>query len=168
MKNKILGGHPVALVGQAKDFHQHHIWCILLPCTREKISLNAAPIPCNDQLWCPHMQHSWHPTETSDLVVYDLHTVYMLPHLIGYSNWLNGWFKLYCNQSSFANLADITNNVNVRYLWNIHACAPIFDNWMDHFECDGLHNQKWFRSCEGFDSLSENRLISFDQQAICN
>ncbi len=29
---------------------------------------------------------------------------------------------------SFANLADITNNVNVRYLWNIHACTPILDN----------------------------------------
>ncbi len=38
---------------------------------RENISLNAAPIPCNDQLWRPHMQLSWHPTETSDLVVYD-------------------------------------------------------------------------------------------------
>ncbi len=25
MKKIILGGHPVALVGQAKDFHQHHI-----------------------------------------------------------------------------------------------------------------------------------------------
>ncbi len=37
----------------------------------KKISLNTTPIPCNDQLWCPHMQHSWHPTETSDLVVYD-------------------------------------------------------------------------------------------------
>ncbi len=31
-------------------------------------------------------------------------------------DWLNGWFKLYCNKRSFANLADITN-VNVRYLW---------------------------------------------------
>ncbi len=55
MKKIILGGHPVALVGQAKDFHQHHIWYFPLPCTGEKISLNAAPIPCNDQLWCPHM-----------------------------------------------------------------------------------------------------------------
>ncbi len=70
MKKKCIGGHPVALVGQAKDFHQHHIWCFPLPCTGEKISLNAAPIPCNDQLWCPHMQHSWHPTETSDLVLH--------------------------------------------------------------------------------------------------
>ncbi len=59
-------------------------------------------------------------------------------------------------------LADITNNVNVRCLWNIHACTPIVDNWMDRFECDGLHD------FEEFDSLSENRLISFDQQAICN
>ncbi len=24
-EKNILGGHPVALVGQAKDFHQHHI-----------------------------------------------------------------------------------------------------------------------------------------------
>ncbi len=30
MKKMILGGH---LVGQAKDFHQHHIWCFPLPCT---------------------------------------------------------------------------------------------------------------------------------------
>ncbi len=30
-----------------------------------------------------------------------------------------------------------------------------------------LHNEKWLRSCEEFDSLSENKL-SFDQQAICN
>ncbi len=37
---------------------------------------------------------------------------------------------------------------------------------MDRFECDGLHNEKWLRSCEEFDSLSENRLIGFDQQAI--
>ncbi len=64
--------------------------------------------------------------------------------------------------------ADITNYVNVRYVWNIHACIHIFHNWMDSFECDGLHDEKWLKSCEEFDSLSENRLISFDQQAICN
>ncbi len=40
-KKIILGGHPVALVVQAKDFHQHHIWCFPLPCTGEEISLNA-------------------------------------------------------------------------------------------------------------------------------
>ncbi len=39
---------------------------------------------------------------------------------------------------------------------------------MDRFECDGLHDENWLRSCEEFDSLSENRLIGFDQQAICN
>ncbi len=38
---------------------------------------------------------------------------------------------------------------------------------MDHFECDGLHDETFLRSCEEFDSSSENRLISFDQQAIC-
>ncbi len=47
-------------------------------------------------------------TETSDLVlyIYDLHI--NAPKL----DWLNGWFKLYCNYRSFANLADIANNVN--------------------------------------------------------
>ncbi len=39
---------------------------------------------------------------------------------------------------------------------------------LDGFECDGLHDEKWLRSCEELDSLSENRLIRFDQQAICN
>ncbi len=43
-----------------------------------------------------------------------------------------------------------------------------FYNWMDRFECDGLHDEKLLRGCEEFDSLSENQLISFDQQAICN
>ncbi len=38
---------------------------------------------------------------------------------------------------------------------------------MDRFECDVLHDEKWLRSCEEFGSLSENRLTSFDQQAIC-
>ncbi len=36
----VLGGHPFALVGQAKDFFA----------LGKKISLNAAPILCNDQL----------------------------------------------------------------------------------------------------------------------
>ncbi len=30
---------------------------------------------------------------------------------------------------------------------------------MDRFECDGLHDEKLLRSCEEFDSLSENRLF---------
>ncbi len=39
---------------------------------------------------------------------------------------------------------------------------------MNSFECDGLHNEKWLRSCEEFDSLSENWLIGLDQQAKWN
>ncbi len=39
---------------------------------------------------------------------------------------------------------------------------------MDRFGCDVLHGEKLLRSCEEFDSLSENQLISFDQQAISN
>ncbi len=31
-----------------------------------------------------------------------------------------------------------------------------------------LHDEKWLRSCEELDSFSENRLLSFDQQATCN
>ncbi len=38
---------------------------------RGKSLLEYCTHPCNDQLWFPHMQHSWHPTEISDLVVYD-------------------------------------------------------------------------------------------------
>ncbi len=43
------------------------------------------------------------------------------------------------------------------------------DSWwtsMDGFECDGLHDEKWLRSCEEFDSFKW--LISFVQQAIYN
>ncbi len=39
---------------------------------------------------------------------------------------------------------------------------------MDCFEYDSLHDEQWLRSCVEFDSLSENRIISFDQQAVCN
>ncbi len=39
---------------------------------------------------------------------------------------------------------------------------------MHPFECDGLHNENWLRSCEEIDSLSDNRLIGFDQQAMYN
>ncbi len=39
---------------------------------------------------------------------------------------------------------------------------------MDRFECDSLHDEKWLRICEEFDRLSENRIISFNQQAVCN
>ncbi len=39
---------------------------------------------------------------------------------------------------------------------------------MDRFECDGLHDEKLLKSCEEFDSLRENQLVSFKQQDICN
>ncbi len=41
-----------------------------------------------------------------------------------------------------------------------------FDNWIDHFACDGSHNERMLRSSEEFDSFTENQLISFDQQAM--
>ncbi len=72
---------------------------------RGKISLNTPHIPCNDQLWCPHMQHSciqhrhlilcfmiiYFPPpfskHGSECAVSNLH-IYMLPNFIGYSKWL--------------------------------------------------------------------------------
>jgi len=54
-------------------------------------------------------------------------------------------------------------------IYGIYMCVhKFFLNWMDRFECDGLHDEKLLGSCEEFDSLSENRLISFAQQATCN
>ncbi len=64
----------------------------------KNISLNAAHIPCKDQLWCPHMQHSWHPTETSDLVHYDhiLSTSMLKKLLYWISEWRVWWKELHC------------------------------------------------------------------------
>lgn len=31
------------------------------------VSLYGTTLPCSDHQWCPHRQHSWHLTETSDL-----------------------------------------------------------------------------------------------------
>ncbi len=45
-----------------------------------------------------------------------------------------------------------------------YACVAIFDNWMDRFECDGLHDEKWLRSWEEFDSLRES--TSYMQLAV--
>ncbi len=113
IKKIIIGGHPVALVGQAKDFHQRHIWCFPLPCTGEKSPwkphASPARISC-DVLTCSihgiQQRHlilwsmiiSFPPpfsNNCSDCAVGNLHIMYMLPNLIGYSKWLNGWFKLY-------------------------------------------------------------------------
>ncbi len=38
-------------------------------------------------------------------------------------------------------------------------------NWII-FACDGSNNKILFRSCDEFDSFTENQLISFDQQAM--
>ncbi len=117
MEKNILGGHPVALVGEAKDFHQHHIWCFPWPCSGEKISLNAAHIPCNDQLWCPHMQRSWHPTETSDRVVYDhILSTSMLKKTILL---LLPLLSFHVQQNSPNNEADIIPDNNIiRRMWS--------------------------------------------------
>ncbi len=64
--------------GQRFSSTSHQMFSIAMH-RGKKISLNAAHIPCIDQLWCPHMQHSWHPTETSDLVVYDIY-IYIYTH----------------------------------------------------------------------------------------
>ncbi len=104
-KTIILGGHPVALVGQAKDFHQHHIWCFPLPCTGEEISLNDTPSPAlisrdiltysSHDIQQRHLILWYFPPpfskNGSDCAVGNLH-IYA-PEL----DWLNSWFKLYCN-----------------------------------------------------------------------
>jgi len=38
---------------------------------------------------------------------------------------------------------------------------------MDHFACDGSHDERMFIVCEEIDNFTENQLISFDQQAVC-
>ncbi len=60
MKKNILGGHPVALVGQAKDFQQHHIWCFPLPCTGEK---------------SPWMPHTSPAMIRCDVLTYSIHGI---------------------------------------------------------------------------------------------
>ncbi len=131
MTKIILGGHPVALVGQAKHFHQHHIWCFPLPCTGGKISLNAMSIPCNDQLWCPHMQHSWHlilwsmiiyfpppfSKNGSDCAVGNLH-IYA-PKL----DWLNGWM-------ADSNCIAIKGNLTIKQTLQTMSMSDIYGIYM--------------------------------------
>ncbi len=58
------------LSGQRFSSTTHLIFSIAMQ--REKKSLNAArPHPSPAMINNPHMQHSYHPTETSDLVAYD-------------------------------------------------------------------------------------------------
>ncbi len=95
MKKMILSGFPVALVlVQAKDFHQHHIWCFPLPCTGKHLlecHTSSAMISC-DVLTC-----NIHAIQQRHLILCSMIYMYMLQNLIGYSKCLNGWFKLYCN-----------------------------------------------------------------------
>ncbi len=77
IKNIILGGHSVALVGQAKDFHEHHIWCFPLPCTGDKISLNATPSPAMisyDVLTC-----SIHGIQQRHLILWSMNMIIYFP-----------------------------------------------------------------------------------------
>ncbi len=86
MKKIILGGHSVALVGQAKDFHQHHIWRFPLPCTGDKIYLNAAPSPA--MISCDVLTCSIHGIQQRHLILWSMIYIYMLPNLIG---WMVDW-----------------------------------------------------------------------------
>ncbi len=72
-ENKIvIGEHPVPLVGQAKDFHQHHIWCFpllldLLECRTHPLqwsavmSSHAAFMASNRDIWsCGLWSYTFH------------------------------------------------------------------------------------------------------------
>ncbi len=64
---------------------------------RGKISLNTPPhIPCNDQLWCPHMQHS--SIQHRHLILCSMIYIYIYIYIYAPKlDWLSGWIKLYCN-----------------------------------------------------------------------
>ncbi len=116
---------------------------------------SPAMISC-DVLTCSiHDMQQRHLLLCSMIIYFPPIYIYMLPNLIGYSN---------CLIQIVLQLEIICQFSRHYKQWFL----IIFDNWMDCFEWDGLHNEKWLRSCEEFDRLSENRLISFDQQAICN
>ncbi len=66
----ILGGHPVALVGQAKDFHQHHIWCFPLPCTGEKSPWMPHTSPA--MISCDVLTCSIHGIQQRHLIVWSM------------------------------------------------------------------------------------------------
>ncbi len=100
MKTNYLGGHPVALVGQVKDFHQHHIWCFPLPCTGKNLlecrthplqwsavmSSHAASMASHRDIWSCDTLHL-HYQIFLVIVLWAIY-IYMLPNLIGYSKWL--------------------------------------------------------------------------------
>ncbi len=81
----------LVLVSQAKDFHQHHIWCFPLPCTGKEspwmphhplhwsavMSLHAAFMASNRDIWsCALWSYTFHlhsQKNCSDCAVGNLH-----------------------------------------------------------------------------------------------
>ncbi len=123
----------LSLVSQVKDFHQHHIWCFPLPSIREKISLNAARthhlqwsavmsshaafIASNRHIWfCGLWSYTLHLySQKMVVIVLWAICIYSICSQTWLVKWLNGWFKLYCNYRSFANLVDITMSMSDIY-----------------------------------------------------
>ncbi len=56
---------------------------------------------------------------------------------------------------------------HVWYWWNLHANLIDFDHLMDHFACDGSHDERTFRSCEDFDKWSEQETNCSDIWTYC-
>ncbi len=93
MKKNIIGGHPVALVGQAKDFHQHHIWCFPLPCTGGKSPWNTALSPA--MISCDVLTCSIHASNT-DIWSCALWSTYIYIYIYIYicsQTWLVKWLN---------------------------------------------------------------------------
>ncbi len=99
----ILGGHPASLVGQAKDFYQHHIWCFhchapgenLLECRTHLLqwsvmSSHAAFMASNRDIWsCALWSYTFHlHSQIMAVIVLWAIYIYMLPNLI---DTVNGW-----------------------------------------------------------------------------
>ncbi len=120
------------------------------------MSSHAVFMLSNRDIWSCAL---WSYTSTSILkkmvVIVLRYLLYMLPNLIGYSKWLIRivlQLEVICQFSRHY-------NVNVRYLWNIHACIHIFDNWMDHLN---VMHTRW----KMIEKLWRVWLISFDHMKL--
>ncbi len=98
--------------------------------------------------------------------------MYMLPNLIGYSKWLNGWFKLYFICQFSRHYKQCQCQIFMEY--TCVYSTPIFENWMDRFECDGLLTRShmieklwrvWPFKCE---STSNIQLVVVQTANNCN
>ncbi len=89
MKKIIIGGHPVALVGQAKDFHPNLIWCFPWPCTGQNLLEHPPTHPLQWSAVMSSHEAFMHPTQTSDLVLYDLHIYIYICSQTWLAKWLN-------------------------------------------------------------------------------